>query len=206
MWTGRLTSSFVFDGTPVEVETSVHPERDLIIVRLRSQLLADGRLGVDLKFPGVSREAESGSRGLGHIRRRIPRRRVARGPGGLTLARQLDDTRYSVRVASDRELDIATPAPHAYRLTAPGSTQLTLLVEFTAGPPPAPLPDAEAARAAVAKWLGELLDERRRGGFHRQHAIRARSELERRIVLSQYLTAVNCAGSAAAAGRGPVLQ
>ena len=56
MWTGRLTSSFIFDGTPVEVETSVHPERDILIVRLRSQLLFDGRLGVDLKFPGVSRK------------------------------------------------------------------------------------------------------------------------------------------------------
>ena len=54
MWTGRLSSSFVFDGVPVEVETSVHPDRDLIIVRLRSNLLADGRLGVDLRFPGVS--------------------------------------------------------------------------------------------------------------------------------------------------------
>ena len=54
MWTGRLASSFVFDGTPVEVETSVHPDRDLIIVRLRSKLLAEGRLGMDLKFPGVS--------------------------------------------------------------------------------------------------------------------------------------------------------
>src|SRR5687768_16456789 len=53
MWTGRLSSSFVFDGTPVEVETSVHPDRDLIIIRLKSKLLADGRLGVDLKFPGV---------------------------------------------------------------------------------------------------------------------------------------------------------
>ena len=54
MWTGRLTSNFMFDGAPVEVETSVHPERDILIVRLKSPLLADGRLGVDLKFPGVS--------------------------------------------------------------------------------------------------------------------------------------------------------
>ena len=56
MWSGRLTSSFIFDGKPVEVETSVHPERDILIVRLRSPLLFDGRLGVDLKFPGVARK------------------------------------------------------------------------------------------------------------------------------------------------------
>src|SRR5262245_25669963 len=36
MWTGRLNSSFVFGGQTVEVETSVHPTRDLIVVRLKS--------------------------------------------------------------------------------------------------------------------------------------------------------------------------
>ena len=34
---------------------------------------------------------------------------MSRSAGGLTLARQLDDTRYTVRVVSDRELDIADP-------------------------------------------------------------------------------------------------
>jgi len=46
----------VFDGKQVEVETSVHPELDLSIVRLRSALLADARLATDLRFPGVARE------------------------------------------------------------------------------------------------------------------------------------------------------
>jgi hypothetical protein len=54
LWTGRISSHFVFDGEPVEVETSVHPERDAVIVRLTSRLLTDGRLGVDLKFPGIA--------------------------------------------------------------------------------------------------------------------------------------------------------
>ena len=56
LWTGRLESRFVFDGAPVEVETSVHPTIDAVIVRLRSPLLASGRLGVDLSFPGVGRQ------------------------------------------------------------------------------------------------------------------------------------------------------
>src|SRR5688572_23871358 len=34
MWSGRLTSSFLFDGKQVEVETSVHPTRDIIIARV----------------------------------------------------------------------------------------------------------------------------------------------------------------------------
>ncbi len=193
MWTGRLTSGFVFDGVPVEVETSVHPERDILIVRLRSQLLFDGRLGVDLKFPGVARKLNPDPADWEHPDAHSTLE-VARGPGGLTLTRQIDDTHYSVKLTSDRELDIETPAPHAFRFSAPGSTQLTLLVEFTAGPPAATLPDAEVARAAVATWWegfwmkGGVVDFT--GSKHPKAP-----ELERRIVLSQYLTAVNSAGA-----------
>jgi len=193
MWTGRLASSFEFDGTPVEVETSVHPERDLLIVRLRSQLLADGRLGVDLKFPGVSAKLNPDPADWKNPDAHATHE-LARDAGGLTLTRELDDTRYSVRVVSDRELDIATPAAHAYQLTAPGSMQLTLLVEFSAGPPPAQMPQAEVAREAVAKgwesyWMnGGVVD------LTGSRDPRAK-ELERRIVMSQYLTAVNSAGN-----------
>jgi hypothetical protein len=193
MWTGRLTSSFVFDGALVEVETSVHPDRDLIIVRLRSQLLASKRLSVDLKFPGVSSKLNPDPADWTHPESHITQE-VARSPAGLTLSRKLDDTRYSVRVAADRELDIATPATHGFRLAAPGATQITLLVEFSASASAAPLPDAETARAAVAKgwenfWMhGGVVD------FTGSRDPRAK-ELERRIVMSQYLTAVNSAGS-----------
>jgi hypothetical protein len=193
MWTGRLSSSFVFDGVPVEVETSVHPDRDLVIVRLRSNLLAAGRLGVDLKFPGVSAKLNPDPADWEHPEKHTTTE-VSRGAGGLTLARQLDDTRYTVRVASDREFGIANAAAHAYRLTAPGSTQLTLLVEFSENTPATPIPTAEAARDAVARswekfWThGGVVD------FTGSKHPRAR-ELERRVVMSQYLTAVNSAGS-----------
>jgi hypothetical protein len=192
MWSGRLTSIFTFEGAPVEVETSVHPERDILIVRIRSQLLFDGRLGVDLRFPGVSRNLNPDPADWEHPEAHSTQE-VTRSPGGLTLTRTLDDTHYSVKLVSDRELDIDAPAPHTWRLAAPGSTQITLLVEFTEGPAAEHLPDAEAARTAVANWWqnywmkGGVVDFT--GSKHPKA-----SELERRIVLSQYLTAVNSAG------------
>ena len=151
MWTGRLASSFVFDGAPVEVETSVHPDRDIVIVRLRSPLLSDGRLGVDLKFPGVAREAESGSRGL-DASRLARRRRKSRAAPAASRSRASSTTRATrCSVAADRELDIADARrarTTAHRAAA--RTQLTLLVEFADGSAGRALPDAEAAREAVA--------------------------------------------------------
>jgi hypothetical protein len=193
MWTGRLTSSFVFDGTPVAVETSVHPDRDLVIVRLRSKLLVESRLGVDLKFPGVAAKLDPDPADWTNPGSHVTRE-VARSAAELALSRELDDTRYSVRVAADRDLAIATSAAHAYRLTSPGAAELTLLVEFSHGASSAPMPAAEAAREAVARgwehyWMhGGVVDLT--GSRHPRA-----KELERRIVMSQYLTAVNSAGS-----------
>jgi hypothetical protein len=193
MWTGRLASSFVFDGAPVEVETSVHPDRDLVIVRLRSKLLADGRLGVELKFPGVAAKLNPDPADWANPDKHVTRE-LARVADGLTLSRQLDDTRYQVSVAADRELNIAVPATHVYRLTSRGGSELTLLVEFSQAASPAPLPAAGPAREAVARgwehyWThGGVVD------LTGSRDPRAK-ELERRIVMSQYLTAVNSAGS-----------
>ncbi len=192
LWSGRLTSTFTFDGAPVEVETSMHPTRDVIIVRLKSPLLFEGRLGVDLKFPGVNPQINPDPADWQHPESHVTQER-SRGPEGLTLLRQLDGTRYAVRAVSDRELDITTPGAHQFRMTTPGATQMTLLVEFSPEVAPAPLPDAETARATAARWWSDYWLRGAMVEFKGSKDPRA-GELERRVVLSQYLTAVNSAG------------
>jgi hypothetical protein len=79
-------------------------------------------------------------------------------------------------------------------LTAPGSTQLTLLVEFSTQRAMEPLPTADVARAAVAKSWEDFWTKGGVVDFTGSTDPRAH-ELERRVVLSQYLTAINGAGS-----------
>jgi hypothetical protein len=191
LWTGRLSSAFVFDGEPVEVETSVHPDRDIVIVRVRSRLLADGRLKFSLAFPGVSHQLNPDPADWANPDTHSTQE-VSRGPGGLKLTRMLDDTRYSVQVSSDRELDIDAPVPHEYRLSAPGTNAVTLLIEYSRESASA-LPNPTDAREAVAKWWDHFWMHGGAIDFTGSRDPRA-NELERRIVLSQYLTAINCAG------------
>jgi hypothetical protein len=192
LWTGRLTSHFAWDGVPVEVETSVHPERDIVIVRLKTALLADGRAGVDLRFPGVAAklnpDPSDWTRPESHITREL-----SLGAEGLSLAREIDDTRYTVHVSADRPLDIGKPDAHHYRIAAPGGAELTLMVEFARQAVPEPTPLPEAARAAVADGWKRYWSNGAVVDFTGSRDPRAR-ELERRIVLSQYLTAINGAG------------
>src|SRR6185369_10195566 len=82
----------------------------------------------------------------------------------------------------------------AYRLTAAGSTQVTLLVEFSADKPAAAPLQAEAARDDVARWWESFWSHGGVVDFTGSRDPRA-AELERRVVLSQYLTVVNSAGS-----------
>jgi hypothetical protein len=192
LWTGRLLSSFEFDGARVELETSVHPQLDLVIVKLSSALLADGRLGVELRFPGVSAQLNPDPADWQHpeAHRTIERSRSRRA---VRLERQLDATRYQVLAQADRDLAIERSGPHEYRFSARGASTLTLLVAFSEQPLRAPLPSAEAARSAVARSWKQFWQ---RGGavdFSGSRDPRA-PELERRVVLSQYLMAVNAAG------------
>jgi len=51
LWIGRLTSTFKLNGKKVTVTSAVHPDRDLLAVRIDSILVAEGKLQVRLAFP-----------------------------------------------------------------------------------------------------------------------------------------------------------
>jgi hypothetical protein len=193
LWSGRLTSSFVFDGESVTVETSVHPDRDVVIVQLQSALLEDGRLAVDLEFPGVSAKLNPDPADWEHpdAHRTIERSRSKRALG---LERRLDATRYFVDASADRDVSFELRAPHHYRVLGRGARSLTLLVSFSEQRASSALPAAEAARAAVARYWEGFWRNGAAIDFSGSSDPRS-GELERRVVLSQYLMALNAAGS-----------
>jgi hypothetical protein len=196
LWSGALLSRFELDGEPVLVQTRVHPDLDMLIVTLASPALAAGRLGVDLRFPGVAATLNPNPADWQHPERH--RTLVtARGARRISLERKLDDTRYYVTVGTDRDVTFTRVGPHSFRLLPSGTVQpgsITVMVLFSEQSHPGALPDPVAARAAVTgHWdrywsTGGVVDL---SGSTDPRA----AELERRIVLSQYLMAVNAAGT-----------
>lgn len=51
MWTGELKSHFTIEGEAVDVSTFCHQKRDLITVKVKSKLLKTGRIRIFLRFP-----------------------------------------------------------------------------------------------------------------------------------------------------------
>ena len=191
LWTGALTSRFTFEGAPVTVETRVDAARDVVLVSVRSGLVAAGRLAVDVRYPGVSPTinpdpsdwSQSGSH----------RTAVAsQAADAVRLRRTVDATRYqaSLQAPGGR---VSVLGQHRYRASAPGRTELRVLAGFEQVERPLPRADYRAAVAGVSEhwrlyWsTGGAID------FSGSTDPRA-AELERRVVLSQYLAAINQAG------------
>jgi hypothetical protein len=191
LWGGVATSSFEVDGAPVRVRTVAHPQRDEVAASVESPLVASGRIKVRLAFPYASASFGPGYEDWQKpdLHRTVMTRR---GTGGADFARTLDATGYHVR-ARWTGASLAETGKHEYVLTGSGNR-----IELTAWFSPRPIvsePDsaAEVETASREHWReywthGGVIDL---SGNDDPRA----AELERRIVLSQYLLAVHDAGS-----------
>jgi len=190
LWTGTLTSRFVYDGEAVTVITRVLPEQDTVFAEVRSKLVKQGRLGVTVRFPGVSGnlnpDPSDWSNPAAHTTTELSRK-----AGLVRLKRQIDATVYHAAIGAPGAAIEKTDA-HAFRVGSTGAT-LSVMVQFSPEPGMALPAPAAAAKATARHWS----DYWRQGGivdFSGSTDPRAQ-ELERRVILSQYLMAVNAAGS-----------
>ncbi|RPJ57014.1 MAG: glycoside hydrolase family 65 [Acidobacteria bacterium] len=192
LWTGQLHSKFQLDGKEVTVTTACHPDQDQLAFVVESSLVADGQLSLMVEFP-------YGSPAPNAADWRSPERHqsqsVSKSSRRLAIERILDDTRYSVDVGWATEAAVSQEGKHRFLLSAkPGEAKLAAVLRFTPEPKPAEPPSAEATLAASrarwpAFWGSGAAVELDGSTDKKAH------ELERRIVLSQYLTAIQCAGT-----------
>jgi hypothetical protein len=185
LWTGVITSSSSLGGTPVTVTTACHPSEDALALRIES---APAKLGVRIAFPygsTVWHDAADWSRPDAHETDVEPE------TDGVVVSRRFDgadEATYRVRVRGEQVWQTGT---HELVVRADGPV-LELVVSFAADRPS--FLDIETILSASrAHWprfwaSGAALDL---SGSTDSRA----PELERRAVLSQYLTAIQCAGS-----------
>ncbi|UCG47141.1 MAG: hypothetical protein JSU94_16790 [Phycisphaerales bacterium] len=192
LWTGLVSSDFELDGCPVSVRTACHPERDILAVRVESALFERRRLSVSLRFPYGSVDwgnaADWSSPDSHTTGPRIDR-------NNAVFERILDSDRYYVAVACSEVGRIRAGSRHRYEISPAEGGLLEAVFAFQPGPISEPLPDFGTVRTAAANRWREFWNTG--GAVDFSHCTDPRAaELERRVVLSQYLTAIQCAGSA----------
>jgi len=190
LWNGEIISHFQFDGESVDVETLCDPELDAIAVRVKSSLLKSGRLAIQIHFPYGTGETTTADWSQPGAHETIFSQDKSNA-GHFT--RKLDNDSYVVDAQWSAGAIITNTAKHEFEIL-PGinSGELELVCVF------APKTNArltnftEAKNAAQQNWnsfwqTGGAIDL---SGSKDPRWF----ELERRIVLSQYLTAIQSAG------------
>lgn len=189
LWTGTLHSRFTLQGASVSVVTACHPERDALGVTVESPLAGAGRLSVAIEFPYGSPAVNASDWNQPDRHRTAV---ISERGNRMRLERRVDADRYYVDLDCSGTARAARAGAH--RVTIQGR-RLDFVCSFSPQQIARPaLTAGNVVAASEAHWrrfwsTGGAVDlsgssDRRAG------------ELERRIVLSQYLTAIQCAGSA----------
>jgi hypothetical protein len=192
LWTGTLTSRYTIDGQPVSVVTAVSPRQDTLAVRISSPLLAGGKLSVRLALPRGYEMVKMNPK-LDWSQPDSHRTTVrSQSKRSLVLEHRRDAAHYAAVLNAAAPITIGRPAPHTFDIAAAAGQVL----EFTLSYSPRSAGKADAAAAVIADsaqhwrsfWQsGAAID------FSGSTDPRAK-ELERRVVLSQYLTAIQAGG------------
>lgn len=190
LWRGIITSSFKFEGKPVVVETAVHPTLDLLAVSIRSPLLDRGTLAVRVDFPYPSPSMQAADWNQSPLRHQTISIRM---PDAIDVRRTIHANKYFVSLAWQDLVTFAGPEPHSFLLRG-SKGRLEFVVSFSPRARVAALPSVKSTFAASKDhwrlfWTQGAAVEL--AGSKDPRAV----ELERRVVLSQYLTAVQCSGS-----------
>jgi hypothetical protein len=195
LWSGVQTSTYKINGQPVRVQTCVDSGLDAVIVRIDSPLIKSGGLQVALDFPYPAVADSVWTSDYSHPalhKTDILDRTTSR----VDLERTLDGTTYftSLSWSSGATLSPATSSPHRFLLTAAGANRLSLVCDFSPDAKPAGLPSSKEAFDETATHWKDFWSTG--GAIDLSGSKDPRwFELERRIVLSQYLTAAQSAGS-----------
>ncbi|XEC95816.1 glycoside hydrolase family 65 [Paenibacillus tarimensis] len=197
LWTGTLHSRFAVDGELVQVSTACHPEQDMIGVKVSSPLLADNRLQVFVRFPAPDVNHTNWSKAVypdwGHDERHSTNL-VSVSDHSAVLKRKMDSDGYSVRWDWNAGR-LKQTGIHEFTLFADAnlSNELEFTISFAPVEPVRMLSADEILHASARGWKAFWMSG---GAVDLEGSSDPRAfELERRVVLSQYLCAIHSGGS-----------
>ena len=191
LWTGEIDSRFNVEGVPVHLKTVCHPDYDMISVKIVSALIRQKRLKIKINFPyGVSSPA-----GYDFNSPEKHCTKILSDTNNYTIfERSQDKDIYNVLVwrnsAEFKEVD-----QHFYLLEPELTDSVySFSCQFMKNPDTGRMQNfGETEFASKKSWekfwtTGGAVD------FSECTDPRA-NELERRVILSRYLTKIQCSGS-----------
>lgn len=192
LWQGVIYSKYLLKGVPVEVITTCHPESDAIAVKVESSLIKEKRLTIQIAFPYGHSTKYSGADWNAadkHVTQFSASERKA------IFSRTLDNDKYEVQLNWRKNGNLRETAKHTYSLEPLGGSKIfSFTCHFVQDKQPDIALNFEQTLVATKKYWETFWETG--GAIDLSDSSDPRwKELERRIILSQYLLAVNEAGS-----------
>ena len=193
LWEGCITSEFTVEGTPVKVEVYCHQQVDLISAKISSSLIEKGRLKVEWLFPYAV---------PGHVHSGYDFKSVDKhtsklektGDKSVKILRTLDNDQYQVNLQWEEEAILEEPSKHHFVLSAKSGNTISFSTLFTPKDNPAPIPIFAETKINNRESWKSFWETSGMVDFSACTDSRA-PEIERRFVLSQYLTKIQNSGS-----------
>lgn len=195
LWTGIITSTYSVDGERVNVTTGCAPDGDKLFAQVATKLFGKQQAAIAITLPYPTGQHADDAADY-HAEERHLSTIIGQSNQSAIIRHQIDSTTYYILVTWKGRACLREGKRHEFLLTTDAPT-LCFGVEYLSAAPSMTYSNAavdiQAEEKASAKawkdfWQsGAIID------FSHCCDPRAK-ELERRVVLSQYLTAVNCRG------------
>ena len=193
LYDGKIESTFRANGEQVDVTTAALQDRDAVVYRIKTPLLKDGRARISIRLPYPTGKHADAAADWTKPERHVSRI-VATDAHSAVIEHQLDSTRYYLTMLWDGDAVFTECDRHYFTLTTTNDV-LAFKAEYSQKPTAKSqqLVFDQELKAIIKAWNrwwqeGAIVD------FSQCTDPRAR-ELERRVVLSQYLTQINCANN-----------
>ncbi len=190
LWNGKIISHFIFDGESVEVETVCDPKLDAIAVRVKSALLKSQRLAIQIHFPYGTGDVKTADWNHPDAHETFfSQDKINIGK----FMRKLDGDAYVMDAKWSLGASITNITKHQFEIIPDKKLNaLELVCEF-APKSNERLTSFDSAKSDAQKSWNSFWQTG--GAIDLSGSKDSRwFELERRIVLSQYLTAIQSAG------------
>ena len=188
MWKGIIKSHFLLNRQSVDVETACHPDKDKIIAKVSSSL----RPGIKFRFPYPT--GEWGGDGCDWSKNDLHSTAIVKQSSqSVTLERKIDSTTYYIAIEWEGKADFREKAKN-YFVLEPQEDTVVFTCSFTEEMGNGSHPAISQQMTEVTSHWESFWKKGAAVDFSACKDPRA-GELERRIVLSQYLMAIQCAGT-----------
>jgi len=191
LWNGFIDSNYNVDGIKVNAKTAVSASKDQLAVTLKSALIGKNQLKINFHFPYPSGKHTDDATDWASPSKHTTEI-VSQDEHSFVLKRTLDTTVYYVSVRYEGKAVLKEKQPH-YFIVSPEGNEFSFVCEFTQKAPATIKENAKKTYAGSSAYWNDFWQKGAAVDFSKCTDVRAK-ELERRVILSQYLMAIQSAG------------